>query len=301
MTIKANKFSIFLILIAIYSSSYAQIKINNEAFIDSNWVDLNNLPFKAGEVRIIDFLDLLPGIHNYRTNPNNFSSFGSPTEQNLITIDNAPLLQNSNSIYNTMIFDGLDIYQTTKPSKYYNGLSSTSAIRLKTRIKNQKISGQITPTSMQLTGLVQMTNKSNLIFSADYKFGQKIADYSEKYSNLYGFPYFPNSKVINEDYNFIIKYNNEIDDKNLLSFTCNSMHNEIGMNKVSTVQNKNLFSLNWLNNTNSSLLIESGISYSRAKSSYISNEESNSYEITSTNNNFNLFTDINQIRDQSQI
>jgi hypothetical protein len=296
--IKTKKIcSILVIVIAIHSTSFAQIRINNDTIINanSNWLDINYLPFNAGEVRIIDFLDLIPGIHNYRDNPNSFSMFGSPTEQNMFAFDNAPLLQTSNMTINTLVFDGIVVHQTNKPLKFNNGLSSITEFSLKTKVDKFKFIGQVTPVSIQLAGNVPIAKRSSLIISTNYMFGKLLGNKSRKFSDLYGYAYFNDSTVVNNEYNFLVKYNYELNDKNSFSLTYNGLNKQLGLERDNAEQNINLYSLNWTNKKTSRILILTGISNSISTSHFLSEDSIFSYKLSSKFNNFNGFTDVNQV------
>ena len=209
--------SYLIILNIIAFTSNAQTRLNNDTIIrnDGNGIDLNNLPFNAGEVRLIDFLDLLPGIYNFRNNPNSFSILGSPNEQNLISIDNAPLMHTSNMIFNTGIMDELNINQIIKPFSDNNNTSSITRIGIKNNVDKIKLTGQITPVSTQLTGAIPLSKKSNFIISSNYVFGQLIGNHSERFSEIYNLPYVNGSNLINNNYDFTAKYNYKLNSSNL--------------------------------------------------------------------------------------
>jgi len=288
--------SFLIILIISAFTSLAQITLNNDTILrnDAKGIDLNNLPFNAGEVRLIDFLDLLPGIHNYRNNSNNFSILGSPNEQNLIIIDNSPFMHTSNMIFNTDIMEELNINQIVNLFVYNNNASSITQLGIKNNVDKIKFTGQITPVSTQLTGAIPLSNRSNFIISSNYVFGQSIGNHSGRFSELYNLPHVSGSNIINNNYDFTAKYNYKLNSSNLFSLTYYGLNEKKGLDLMNTQQKRNLGSFKWLNNINSKVQISNGLSYSGMKSQIVSSQATESFILTSKLNNIHYFTDIDQ-------
>lgn len=287
-----------ILLLSCYS--HAQIVMDNDTIINNdtdyiNWGSINFLPFYAGEVRLVDFLDLLPGIHNYRNNFNKFSVLGSPNEHNFLSIENSALLLAPNIILNTSMLNDLIFNQTFKPLKYNNAISSITEIGIRNNVDSLKISGQLTPISTQITGEVPVTKSSNLVFATNYRFGQLFGNQSEKYSELYNLPYIQDSSLINDNYDFLVKYNHQIGVSDKLSFTYYRVNEKSGFDLLNISQDRHLFSLKWQNNSNSNQLITNGISYSSFNSKALNNTSQYSFISNSNYKNIRYYLDVEHL------
>lgn len=201
---------IVIFLGLLFSSVYPQIILNNDTIVknDSSGIDLNNLPFLAGEVRLVDVMDLLPGIHSYRDNIDEYSILGSPDNQNITIIENTPLLFNSNISINSSILKNITINQTSNNPQFDFGNGSVTTIHLNDYAEKPSISGQLTPVSTQITTEIPITKKLNLFFSANNYFGRKIFDKERNYRQIYIYPR-TNPEIqygLNDEYFFKINY-----------------------------------------------------------------------------------------------
>lgn len=289
-----NKHLLIGLFSILYLFSASQIILNNDTIIksDISGIDINNLPFARGEVRINELFDLLPGIYRYEDNGNNFSANGMPAYYNVISIDNAPFGQSKNIIYNTQIAHKIDINTICKPSMYNNAMGSTSNISYIDSIDKVKIGGQITQASCQVTTAIPITKKINIFFASNYFFGQLIGNNSEEYSKITKLPYLKDTTIFNDHNDIYTKLNYKPNAKNLISLSFYRLYDKIGINQFYVDESNQLYSLSWQNNLNTYINLNSGFSYFKNKDYKIANNNSLNANLKTEFDNIHFYTNI---------
>ena len=118
---------------------------------------LKQIPMGMGEVDIIKSSLLLPGVQSVGEAASGYNVRGGSTDQNLVLLDNAPIINSSHffgffSAFNSDLIADVTLYKSGMPAKYGGRLSSvmdiTPAVGNKDKIK---VSGGISPVTGQTT------------------------------------------------------------------------------------------------------------------------------------------------------
>ncbi|MBI9062965.1 MAG: TonB-dependent receptor, partial [Marinilabiliaceae bacterium] len=117
---------------------------------------LKQLPLGMGEADVIKSTLLLPGVQSVGEASGGFNVRGGSTDQNLILLSDAPILNTSHffgffSGFNSDIIKDITLYKSGIPAKYGGRVSSVMDITLKDgNRKNVKVNGGISPVSGRL-------------------------------------------------------------------------------------------------------------------------------------------------------
>ena len=118
---------------------------------------LKQLPLGMGETDIIKSTLLLPGVQSVGEASNGFNVRGGNTDQNLILLNEAPIVNTSHffgffSGFNSDIVKDITLYKSGIPANYGGRVSSVMDLKLKDgNKKNYKLNGGISPVSGRLT------------------------------------------------------------------------------------------------------------------------------------------------------
>ncbi len=134
---------------------------------------LKQLPLGMGEADVIKSTLLLPGVQSVGEASGGFNVRGGSTDQNLILLSEAPILNTSHffgffSGFNSDIIKDITLYKSGIPAKYGGRVSSVMDITLKEgNRKNVKVNGGISPVSGRLIveGPIQK-EKSSFVLGA---------------------------------------------------------------------------------------------------------------------------------------
>ncbi|WP_282125340.1 TonB-dependent receptor [Marinifilum flexuosum] len=114
---------------------------------------LKQLPLGMGEADIIKSTLLLPGVQSVGEAASGFNVRGGNTDQNLILLNEAPIINTSHffgffSGFNSDIIKDITLYKSGIPAKYGGRISSVMDLKLKDGNRKQyKLSGGISPVS----------------------------------------------------------------------------------------------------------------------------------------------------------
>ncbi|WP_430814385.1 TonB-dependent receptor [Carboxylicivirga sp. RSCT41] len=118
---------------------------------------LKQLPLGMGEADVIKTTLLLPGVQSVGEASNGFNVRGGSTDQNLILLNDAPIINTSHffgffSGFNADIIKDITLYKSGIPAKYGGRVSSVMDMTVKEgNRKETKINGGISPVSGRLT------------------------------------------------------------------------------------------------------------------------------------------------------
>ena len=118
---------------------------------------LKQLPMGFGEPDVIKSALLLPGVQSVGEASSGFNVRGGSTDQNLILLNDAAIMNTSHffgffSGFNSEIIKDITLYKSGVPAKYGGRVSSVMDITLKDgNRKKAKVSGGISPVSGKLT------------------------------------------------------------------------------------------------------------------------------------------------------
>lgn len=118
---------------------------------------LKQLPLGMGEADIIKSTLLLPGVQSVGEASNGFNVRGGNTDQNLILLNEAPIINTSHffgffSGFNSDVIKDITLYKSGIPANYGGRVSSVLDLKLKDgNKKNYKLNGGISPVSGRLT------------------------------------------------------------------------------------------------------------------------------------------------------
>lgn len=118
---------------------------------------LKQLPLGMGEADIIKSTLLLPGVQSVGEASNGFNVRGGNTDQNLILLNEAPIVNTSHffgffSGFNTDIVKDITLYKSGIPANYGGRASSVMDLKLKDGNKKRySLNGGISPVSGRLT------------------------------------------------------------------------------------------------------------------------------------------------------
>ena len=125
---------------------------------------LRQIPMGLGEVDIIKSTQLLPGIQTTGEASEGFNVRGGSTDQNLVILNNAPVINTSHmfgffSAFNPDLVTEVSLYKSGMPAKYGGRLSSVMVINsAEGNTEKIKISGGISP----VTGRVLLKAPYNI-------------------------------------------------------------------------------------------------------------------------------------------
>lgn len=118
---------------------------------------IKQLPLGMGETDIIKSTLLLPGVQSVGEASSGFNVRGGNTDQNLILLNEAPIVNTSHffgffSGFNSDIIKDITLYKSGIPANYGGRVSSVMDLKLKDgNKKNYKLNGGISPVSGRLT------------------------------------------------------------------------------------------------------------------------------------------------------
>lgn len=134
---------------------------------------LKQLPLGMGEADVIKTTLLLPGVQSVGEASNGFNVRGGSTDQNLILLNDAPIVNTSHffgffSGFNADIIKDITLYKSGIPAKYGGRVSSVMDLTVKEgNRKKTKVNGGISPVSARLTLETPIKkDKSSLIIGA---------------------------------------------------------------------------------------------------------------------------------------
>ncbi len=108
-------------------------------------ITIKKIPALMGEVDVIKSIQLLPGVQAASEGSSGFSVRGGATDQNLITLDNAPIYNASHflgffSVFNNDVVKEATLYKGDMPAYYGGRLSSVLDVQVKDEMP-KKFSG----------------------------------------------------------------------------------------------------------------------------------------------------------------
>jgi len=118
---------------------------------------LKQLPLGMGETDIIKSTLLLPGVQSVGEAANGFNVRGGNTDQNLILLNEAPIINTSHffgffSGFNSDVIKDITLFKSGIPANYGGRVSSVLDLKLKDGNKNNyRLNGGISPVSGRLT------------------------------------------------------------------------------------------------------------------------------------------------------
>ena len=118
---------------------------------------LKQLPLGMGEADVIKTTLLLPGVQSVGEASNGFNVRGGSTDQNLILLNEAPIINTSHffgffSGFNADLIKDITLYKSGIPAKYGGRVSSVMDLTVKEGNRKQtKLNGGISPVSGRLT------------------------------------------------------------------------------------------------------------------------------------------------------
>ncbi|WP_439182148.1 TonB-dependent receptor [Carboxylicivirga taeanensis] len=118
---------------------------------------LKQLPLGMGEADVIKTTLLLPGVQSVGEASNGFNVRGGSTDQNLILLNDAPIINTSHffgffSGFNSDIIKDITLYKSGIPAKYGGRVSSVMDMTVKEgNRKETRLNGGISPVSGRLT------------------------------------------------------------------------------------------------------------------------------------------------------
>jgi len=134
---------------------------------------LKQLPLGMGEADVIKTTLLLPGVQSVGEASSGFNVRGGSTDQNLILLNDAPIINTSHffgffSGFNADIIKDITLYKNGIPAKYGGRVSSVMDLTVKEgNRKNTKLNGGISPVSARLTLETPLRkDKSSFILAA---------------------------------------------------------------------------------------------------------------------------------------
>ncbi|TRX71688.1 TonB-dependent receptor [Carboxylicivirga sp. M1479] len=175
---------------------------------------LKQLPLGMGEADVIKTTLLLPGVQSVGEASNGFNVRGGSTDQNLILLNDAPIMNTSHffgffSGFNADLIKDITLYKSGIPAKYGGRVSSVMDMTVKEgNRKETKLNGGISPVSGRLTLESPIVkNKSSFIIAAR-------TTYSDWVLKLLDDPKLKNSSANFHDLQGSFSW--DVDDKNSL-------------------------------------------------------------------------------------
>ena len=132
---------------------------------------LKQIPMGMGEVDVIKSSLLLPGVQTVGEAASGYNVRGGSTDQNLMLLNNAPIINPSHffgffSAFNSDVIGDITLYKSGVPAEYGGRISSVMDIRLKEGSKEKfKVSGGISPVTGRLMIEGPVKNKTSYILS----------------------------------------------------------------------------------------------------------------------------------------
>ena len=133
---------------------------------------LKQIPMSLGEVDVIKSSLLLPGVQSVGEASAGYNVRGGSTDQNLMLLNEAPILNPSHffgffSTFNSDVIGDATLYKSAIPAAYGGRISSVMDVRLKEGSKEElKVSGGISPITGRLMIEGPVTKKLTYILSA---------------------------------------------------------------------------------------------------------------------------------------
>mgnify|MGYP001820751142 FL=1 len=132
---------------------------------------LKQIPMSLGEVDVIKSSLLLPGVQSVGEAAAGYNVRGGSTDQNLMLLNDAPILNPSHffgffSTFNSDVIGDVTLYKSGIPAAYGGRISSVMDVRLKEGSKEElKVSGGISPVTGRLMVEGPVTKKASYILS----------------------------------------------------------------------------------------------------------------------------------------
>ena len=133
---------------------------------------IKNLPAIMGEVDVMRSLQLLPGVTSVGEASNGVNVRGGTVDQNLILLDDAPILNPTHlfglfSVFPPDAVSGIDLYKGTTPSRYGGRAAAVLDISMANpNLENFKLQGGVGLVSNRLTAEIPVVkNKVGLLLS----------------------------------------------------------------------------------------------------------------------------------------
>ncbi len=143
--------------VVVTAKSDDQVRNLNMGVENISMKTLKQLPMGLGEPDVIKSALLLPGVQSVGEASSGFNVRGGSTDQNLILLNDAAIMNTSHffgffSGFNSDIIKDITLYKSGVPAKYGGRVSSVMDIALKDgNRKKAKVSGGISPVSGKLT------------------------------------------------------------------------------------------------------------------------------------------------------
>ncbi|MCI4669458.1 MAG: TonB-dependent receptor [Bacteroidia bacterium] len=175
--------------------------------------ELKKLPEFAGEPGIVNSLQSLTGIKMHSDGSAYFYSRGGSRDQNIIFIDDAPIFNPSHlfGFYSVFVPDfakSISVYKSNMPANMGDRLSSIVSIRTKDgNLKKGGLSGAVNPFVYRISFETPIKKEKSSLFvtlrrsNFRWLYGRITPDYDASF------------------YDFQIKWNRKLNDKNRLFFT----------------------------------------------------------------------------------
>lgn len=132
---------------------------------------LKQIPMGMGEVDVVKSSLLLPGVQTVGEAAGGYNVRGGSTDQNLMLLNNAPIINPSHffgffSAFNSDIIGDVTLYKSGVPAEYGGRISSVMDIELKEGSKEKfKVSGGISPVTGRVMVEGPIKNKATYILS----------------------------------------------------------------------------------------------------------------------------------------
>lgn len=244
-----------------------------------------NVPLVLGERDVLKIATTLPGVTTAGEGASGFNVRGGKTDQNLILLDNAVIYNPTHffgffQAFNPFAINDLNIYKGSVPAEYGGRLSSVFDIRSKDASK-EEFKGEVSVGPVTANGVVEIPlskDKAGVLVGARGAYSDWILNSLDE-ENL------QNSQA--SFYDFIVKYNHTLNEKNELRATAYYSRDMFSITSDSLFDYSNrLFSLRW----NRKLSEKSSASLSLNNSQYTFNIDFDG----SSNRNFEQGFQINE-------
>ncbi len=206
---------------------------------------IEEIPVVLGEKDIIKVALLLPGVTSVGEGASGFNVRGSPADQNLFYIENAPVYNTSHlfgffSAFNPDIIDNFMLYKGSIPARFGGRLSSIFDITTKTgNMEKFSVRGGISPITMRLMAEGPIV-KGKVSYIAGVR-----STYSDWVLNLVKDPEIRNSKAYFGD--MVLGFDAKLNENNKLKLFSYYSEDRIKLANSTKYQFKNKgASINWL-------------------------------------------------------
>ncbi len=133
---------------------------------------LKQIPMGLGEVDLVKSSLLLPGVQSVGEAAAGYNIRGGSTDQNLILLDDAPIINSSHffgffSAFNSDMIEDVTLYKSGVPARYGGRVSSVMDIKLKQGNPEKiKFSGGISPVTGRIMAEGPVTKKADFVLGA---------------------------------------------------------------------------------------------------------------------------------------